>query len=65
MWQEKQAYHSAPDGMPEIAEDDKEVKRDARLCAAEAREYEDPVDKLLRKYSCWYSLIGTVAWILR
>ena len=30
--------------------------RKARSCVVEAREYEDPVDKLLRKYSCWYSL---------
>ena len=39
--------------------------RKARSCVVEAREYEDPVDKLLRKYSCWYSLKRTVAWILR
>ena len=56
LWQEEEAWPSAPDETPEIAEDDKEVKKEARSCVVEAREYEDPVDKLLRKYSCWYSL---------
>ena len=65
LWREEEAWPSAPDEIPGIAEDDKEVKKEARSCAVEARECEDSVEKLIRKYSCWYSPKRTVVWILR
>ena len=32
LWQEEEAWPSAPDEMPEIAEDDKEVKKGQVMC---------------------------------
>ena len=65
LWKKESSWPSAPSEIPEVQDDDKEVKRLAKSCAVADEEKGDSFDVLKRRYSCWYRLKKAVAWILR
>ncbi|XP_038049672.1 uncharacterized protein LOC119723185 [Patiria miniata] len=59
------AWSVEPEASPDLLQDDKEVKHEAKTCAVEAVAPDDLINTLLKRYSSWLRLKKTVAWLLR
>ncbi|XP_038049665.1 uncharacterized protein LOC119723179 [Patiria miniata] len=72
-WKQGPAFLSAdetawpvePEASPDLLQDDKEVKHEAKTCAVEAVAPDDVINTLLKRYSSWHRLKKIVAWLLR
>jgi hypothetical protein len=52
--------------IPELSFEDCEVKREATVCAtAVTANVDDPVEKILKRYSSWHRVCKAIAWLLR
>jgi len=68
LWEASEGWTSDIVINPELLDGDVEVKREAQVHAAASTESEctsDLLDKLVRRYSCWYRLRRAVAWLFR
>ena len=63
LWQSEDKWPSYP-GVEELSEEDREVKKDAKVGGVLTDGDSIQVDQLLEKFSSWHSLKKFVAWFL-
>ena len=64
LWQSEDNWPVTPK-VPSLQEKDKEVRKEALSRAIDAVDQDNPVDRLISRYSSLYRLRKAVAWILR
>ncbi|XP_077997089.1 uncharacterized protein LOC144450360 [Glandiceps talaboti] len=67
LWKPKCDWPSQPADLPEIPGNDKELRRKAQVCTTlhTSSSRDDVLDMLLHRYSSWYKLQKSIAWLLR
>ena len=65
LWKSGHQWPTQHFNIPDLLEDDVEVKKQAQSCHAKSEEKTDAVDRLINYYSCWYRLRKAVCWLRR
>ncbi|XP_014676449.1 PREDICTED: uncharacterized protein LOC106816368 [Priapulus caudatus] len=65
LWGDELEWPKPPDDLPDIQDDDREVKQSIQSCVAVTEHSENPVDRLLSYHSTWHRLRKAVAWLLK
>jgi hypothetical protein len=67
LWKDEEEWPAPPEVDSDDLKGESEVKQTLVICSASAKETceEDPIGRLIRRYSCWFRLRKAVAWLLR
>jgi len=64
LWQEKEYWPKCPIGL-QTKESDLELRKEVQVHEIQASTSQDPLDVFFKRYSTWYRLQKSVAWLLR